>query len=264
MHLITEYLSVISIGLLALAALALLLLGAWVTFRSKRKPASPESQAETAAVVPPVSGTLKLTTGCTDDQAVEFLAHLREEKLHHKEKRATFTLQKLAFTTGLFGVAAFELGQMRGVSADLFVWILYLIPIIGLSYDVFIYAEDFKVKRVGTFIRNYQSPTHPACISACEKKWENGLQGGLREQLAPYATLVLTLVTAWAAYLVLKDVAGEVRYLAYWLAVGGVFPLVMFRFGSAIFRLTQGVGRTPSSSAPTQPPPRASENRPSS
>jgi hypothetical protein len=224
--------------------------------------ATPAAALTTLAAAQAPSAVAATTNGGhEDDHALEFLAHLREEKLHHKEKRAAFTLQKLAFITGLFGIAAFELGQMRGVSADLFIWILYLIPVIGISYDVFIYAEDFKVKRVGTFIRDYQPPDHPECISACEKAWENGLQGGgLREPFAPWATLALTVATATAAALVLASVKNELNYhefLPFWIVVGLVFPIAQYIYCRRVIR---GKMR---SQDPKTPSPLGDQNKPS-
>jgi hypothetical protein len=167
--------------------------------------------------------------GCADERSAEFLDRLRSEVLHHKEKRAAFTLQKLAFITALFGVAALQLSPSGGRPSITFDWILYLVPFIAISYDVYIYAEDYKVKRAGSFIRTHKSAQ--SCASDCEQAWERYVEEGRREPLATVATLILTWLTTVAAFLVLQSISGKIGY-GLWLLVGLglVIPLVLFGY----------------------------------
>ena len=121
----------------------------------------------------------------------EFLESLREEVIHHKEKRATFVLRKLAFVAALFG-----LGSIESEWAIKFHWLLFAVPFISLAFDTYISAEDYKVKRIGTFCRIYRYAT------SCERSWERFVNQH-REPIAVWASLVLTVIAIVASALVL-------------------------------------------------------------
>jgi hypothetical protein len=118
---------------------------------------------------------------------IGFSECLRQEILHHKEKRSTFILQKLAFMTSLFGV-----GFLKTNDFNLY-RLFYVIPLVAVAYDVFISAEDFKVKRAGMFIRR-----NAICFTECELKWEIFVNTN-REPWAAYASLVLTIISFLAS-----------------------------------------------------------------
>jgi len=84
-------------------------------------------------------------------RSCDFLNNLYEEKLLHKKNRHEYVKQKLIFIIGLF-----SLGSLKTIEAvskiDLSI-LLYFIPYVASAYDIYIAAEDFKVKRIGTFIR---------------------------------------------------------------------------------------------------------------
>ena len=132
----------------------------------------------------------------------EFLQRLREEALHHKEKRANFILQKLAFVVALFGIVVLRTPTMVRTPVSLlddFYWLLYALPFVALAYDVYICAEDYKVKRIGAFFR---TSTH---VGACEREWE-AYVNDRREALSAWASVFLSSVTIAAPALVLPFV----------------------------------------------------------
>jgi len=132
----------------------------------------------------------------------EFLQRLREEALHHKEKRANFILQKLAFVVALFGIVVLRTPTMVRTPVSLlddFYWLLYALPFVALAYDVYICAEDYKVKRIGAFFR---TNTH---VGACEREWE-AYVNNRREALSAWASVFLSSVTIVAPALVLPFV----------------------------------------------------------
>ena len=131
------------------------------------------------------------------NRSSEFLNNLYEEKIKHKEHRHQFVKNKLLFIISLFSI-----GSLKNIGGDFNInlsILLYFIPIVALSYDVYIFSEDFKVKRIGVFIRNY-------CDSKCndENKWENWLTISTnRENLALIASLALTIIAFFASLMIL-------------------------------------------------------------
>lgn len=71
-----------------------------------------------------------------------FLEHLFKEKEIHKEHRHKHVIYKLILIGSFFG-----LGQFNHVS-NMFHLFLYVVQIIALVHDLYIFAEDFKVKRM--------------------------------------------------------------------------------------------------------------------
>jgi len=125
-----------------------------------------------------------------------FLKSLREEVIHHKDKRATFVLQKLVSVAALFGLGSGKLGSIN------LPMLLFTVPFVSLALDVYISAEDYKVKRIGTFFRIYRYAT-PA-----ERNWERFVNQH-REPVAVWASLVLTAIAALASAFVLHTQNSE-------------------------------------------------------
>lgn len=138
-----------------------------------------------------------------------FIQNLYNETSLHKSKRTTFILQKLAFITAIFGVASIQLFTNQ-TQIDIVVipmqnlWILYIIPIMALAYDIYIYAEDYKVKRIGAFIRT--NPVMQDTMCKYELEWQKYVEEGRREPLATYATMMLTIFLSLAAYLIMYSI----------------------------------------------------------
>jgi site-specific recombinase XerD len=121
--------------------------------------------------------------GKMDDRIPEFLKRLYDEIIHHKEKRANFVVQKFISITALFGLAFGKIGDLDLTLA------LFAVPIVSVALDVFISAEDYKVKRVGTFLRIYRFASDP------ERNWERFINQH-RESLAETASLLLTILAS--------------------------------------------------------------------
>jgi hypothetical protein len=127
-------------------------------------------------------------------RAEKFLEQLYNEKEMHKEHRHALLLRKLTFIIGLTG-----LGTLR--SKDItFMPLLFLVPAIALCYDVFIFAEDFKVKRIGKFVREIGEGKDAEVsqpVSKIEREWERWLCApGRREPMGYWASLVITCVAS--------------------------------------------------------------------
>jgi hypothetical protein len=132
-----------------------------------------------------------------EKRSSDFINNLYEEKIKHKEHRHEFVKNKLLFTIGLFSI-----GSLKIMGADFNVnlsILLYFIPLVALSFDIYIFSEDFKVKRIGVFIRE-------CCECRCndEKRWEYWLtENNNREKLAHIASLGLTIITLIASLILL-------------------------------------------------------------
>jgi hypothetical protein len=141
-----------------------------------------------------------------DQERRSLLDQLRREIMHHKEKRASFVLQKLTFVVGLFGAGSIRFPPEVDLSL-----LLYAIPLVALAYDVYISAEDYKVKRIGHFLRTSEY------ASEYERKWEEYVDVR-REPLAAWASLLLTLITTLSSAGVIYSLKREVSWwLAIWL-----------------------------------------------
>ena len=94
----------------------------------------------------------------------EFLRALHEEKIRTQNERAELITVKLAFITVLFGLSSVNL---RIEIADIF-WLLYFVPLVAISYDLYIMSADSRIKRIGIFLGR-----HPASLAGkAEKEWE--------------------------------------------------------------------------------------------
>lgn len=121
----------------------------------------------------------------------EFLQALHNEKIKTQSERADYTKNKLAFVIGLFGLGSLKIGDVESH------WILYLIPLVAIGYDLYIRAADVSIKKMGAFLR-FNSVT-----TTSEKEWEN-FSAKYRDTIAPIAntlfTLVVTIVAAMYIY----------------------------------------------------------------
>ena len=143
----------------------------------------------------------------------EFLKSLHDEKVKTQEERATYTTAKLAFVTGLFGLGSLKVGGMD------FHWLLYIVPLVAIGYDLYIRAADSSIKKIGAFLRR-----HPEARTAKgEQAWEQ-FSAKYRDALAPLAATLFTLVATIAAaiYIFAHEVNKGVGFWAgfiLWLAL---------------------------------------------
>lgn len=123
-----------------------------------------------------------------------FMKCLYEEKKIHKDHRFLFVQRKLLFIGTLLGISSLRILN-PGLAIDLDK-IVYLIPFIAIAYDIFILAEDFKIKRIGFFLLEK--------CKFCEEEtnWENFVKIN-REPLAAYGTVLLTVLAFLASVVIL-------------------------------------------------------------
>ena len=151
-----------------------------------------------------------------DARSEQFLIDLYEEKLKHKGHRLQLLLQKLFFIVGLFGA-----GTIKIANVDLNN-LLYFVPFVAMAYDMYIFAEDFKVKRVGLFVQLISNVT---CED--ERQWESWV-GSHREPLAVFASLVLTVIALLASAAVVYLTIPDHTVLFIWLPLSLLAILSIF------------------------------------
>lgn len=139
-----------------------------------------------------------MTNQSNENRNAAFLESLYEEKLRHKDHRHTFVVQKLLFIIGLFGLGVLDI---KGGGDNILFnngFLLYLVPFVALAYDLYIHAEDFKVKRIGFFVRTREKQT----VGGIEIDWEKWVSSH-REGLAEQASKALTWIASLTAFLLI-------------------------------------------------------------
>jgi hypothetical protein len=160
-----------------------------------------------------------------------FLDKLDEEKLKHKEHRHEFVKQKLMYIIGLFSLGSLNAGDQINLSV-----LLYFVPFVALAYDVFIFSEDFKVKRIGIYVRTQES--FNASDEAAWEKWLNE-KPKHREQMALFASIGLTLITMALSSFLLRprNQSDNIYLFVWWFAA--CFVLSLLVFGLSLYRRSQ-------------------------
>jgi len=141
----------------------------------------------------------------------EFLRALHEEKIRTQNERTELVTMKLAFITVLFGLSSVDVHvEIADIS-----WLLYFVPLVAISYDLYIMSADSRIKRVGIFLgRNPASLAGPA-----EREWERFCTS-YRDGIAPSANMFFSaIVTAGAAACIRSQGSFASGLLRLWFAV---------------------------------------------
>ena len=155
----------------------------------------------------------------------DFLSDLQEEKLKHKQHRYEFVKQKLFFIIGLSG-----LGSLEKIGEIDLTYLLFLVPLVAIAFDIYIVAEDFKVKRIGAYIlREF----HGAPVYIWEELLDRKTHW--REGSARYASLGLTTVIfLFVAYILWPEDWNQKNYSSFFVFWGviNIISLVVIYFRS--------------------------------
>ncbi|MCX6677276.1 MAG: hypothetical protein NTU95_04940 [Methanothrix sp.] len=140
----------------------------------------------------------------------EFLRALHEEKIRTQNERTQLITMKLAFITVLFGLSSVNLGIDI---AEIF-WLLYFVPLVAISYDLYIMSADSRIKRVGIFLGR-----NPVSLAGkAEREWER-FCNSYRDDMAPSANMFFsTIVTLGAAAFIHSLSDWSERYMRLWFA----------------------------------------------
>ncbi len=154
-----------------------------------------------------------------EDNDQEFLRALHEEKIRTQNERAKLITMKLAFITVLFGVSSVDL---KIEIAKIF-WLIYFVPLVAISYDLYIMSADSRIKRIGVFLGR-----HPVSLAGkAEQEWERFCTS-YRDSLAPSANMFFSvIVTLGAAAFIRSQQNWTEHYIKLWFAVWLVMSLAV-------------------------------------
>ncbi len=83
----------------------------------------------------------------------DFLKELRDEIGRSQDRRTTYIKYKLMFNVSLLGIGSASIIN-SSTNKLMISSLLYIVPLVGLVFDLYIFGEDFGVKRAGAFIKN--------------------------------------------------------------------------------------------------------------
>ncbi len=140
----------------------------------------------------------------------EFLRALHEEKIRTQNERAELVTRKLAFITVLFGLSSVN---PKIIISDI-CWLLYFVPLVAISYDLYIMSADSRIKRIGIFLGK-----HPISSAGdAEREWEQFCTE-YRDGLAPSANMFFSIiVTVGAAVFIRSQPNATLGYFKLWFA----------------------------------------------
>lgn len=119
---------------------------------------------------------------------IEFLKSLHNEKIKTQSERSTYVNNKLTFVIGLLGLGSLKIGTVE------LYWLLFLIPLVAIGFDLYIRASDLSIKKMGVFLR-----CHPESgTGESERAWEI-FSAKCRDTIAPAANTLFTLVVTISA-----------------------------------------------------------------
>jgi len=149
----------------------------------------------------------------------EFLRALHQEKIRTQNERTQLITMKLAFITVLFGLSSVNMGI--GIDLTDISWLLYFVPLVAISYDLYIMSADSRIKRVGIFLGR-----NPVSLAGkAEREWER-FCSSYRDGMAPSANLFFsTIVTLGAAAFIHFQVGWSDGFMRLWFAVWLVVSL---------------------------------------
>ena len=149
----------------------------------------------------------------------EFLRALHEEKIRTQNERAKLVTMKLAFVTVLFGLSSVN---MKIEMADIF-WLIYFVPLVSISYDLYIMSADSRIKRIGIFLGR-----NPVSLAGkAEQEWERFCTS-YRDSLAPSANMFFSvIVTLGAAAVIHSQQSWTEKFVRLWFAIWLVLSLAV-------------------------------------
>ncbi len=143
-----------------------------------------------------------------------FLASLNEEKLQAQERRAQFTIRKLAFVGALFAAGTVKLPQ--GIELTL---VLYIVPFISIAFDLYVLGEDYGIKRMGAFVLKQLD-------TEIEAEWERYV-AQRRDPFTNTARSFLSLLVMIACAVVLWQSAPSLLPFGIWIASNLLAIIIM-------------------------------------
>jgi len=141
---------------------------------------------------------------------LEFLRALHEEKIRAQNERAELIGMKLTFIVVLFGVSSLDLG----IKFEDLYWLIYFIPMIAISHDLYIMSADLRIKRIGRFLGKHSM----SLAGDAEIEWENFCIK-YTDNIGPSANMFFSfIVTVSAAVFIYIQENEMQRYFQIWFS----------------------------------------------
>ncbi|MEI7994864.1 MAG: hypothetical protein WCH01_08170 [Methylococcaceae bacterium] len=164
-----------------------------------------------------------------NEQEARFLTSLTNEKLKSQEQRGSLVSRKLGWVTGLFALGAIKL-PLEIESQVL----LYLVPIVALVFDLYILGENFGIKRMGAFVKEF----HQNCPEAQWERWLAGRRDRFSWYALPLSTIVITLGSSFLLYAHTNNCV-----LGSWLAFVSAVGFGIYLYADKVLKELDNVGQ---------------------
>lgn len=124
-----------------------------------------------------------------NDQEIQFIEHLHNEKISAQETRSKYVIKKLVFATVLLGAGSSNISNYD------FEALLYIVPFLAIVFDLYILGEDYGIKRLGIFLKE-------TTTVSLEEKWEIWVHDN-RDKFSAISMPFLTSLICVSAYSIL-------------------------------------------------------------
>ncbi len=140
----------------------------------------------------------------------DIASKLRAEINNSKNFRHTFILRKFAFGTSLMGLGALTIKNGQGLEIELSI-LLYIVPLVAIAFDLYIFSEDFRIVRAGLFINSKMSGA-----TSSEKKWEEFINDH-PNQVSIFSFFWVTVIYIVASAVLLCQTQSEMNLYLFWI-----------------------------------------------
>jgi hypothetical protein len=148
---------------------------------------------------------------------------LRNEINDCKKMRHEIVMKKFAAITLLLGISALP-ENLFGIERTVFTVLLYLVPFVAIAFDIYLFVEDYRIKRAGQFLQ-YKAKN----VSPDEKAWEEFTM--LHSNIAADIAFVLvTLIYFLGAIFLLYNAKGIGKIDYFWIVSIILIESMLFIF----------------------------------
>jgi len=150
--------------------------------------------------------------------AAEFIQKLHKEIAETQLRRHKLDILKIAFITTLLGFGSLKLRDLSS-----FYPLLYLVPLVGVFFDLLIMGEHYSIRRIGVFIRLKSE-------DKLEKQFERYVSRK-RDKFFKNGSRCFTVLSILAAMVILFSIKGQLLWIDYvWfgLILIGYFVIIIF------------------------------------
>lgn len=146
---------------------------------------------------------------------------LQEEKLQSQQRRSTYNMRKLIFVGSLFALGSIKVPLEINLS-----FVLYIVPFISICFDLYIWGEDYGIKRIGGFIREHLKD-EPEAV------WEDWV-GKRRDPFATFAVPLLTLLVVVACAGILWEKKANQYFFIIWIFLNLLAIIYLFCYSQRL------------------------------